>query len=197
MLLPALLILASSAAQAAPPVRDPDWPCESIKVPDMSLGAIWDGPAVPDTPPPPEIAALAEQLSQRRLPLDQAAQQIAAYAAHAGADRSARLAALMGAVFTVLNNERHAVIDGLDRFGARQRDMGSDIRAKLEKLSTATSAADADAKQVEALTQDLAWSERIFNARRQSIQFACAVPATIEQRAFALAKAIKAAVEGK
>ena len=39
--------VASAAARAADP-RYPDWPCTQAKVPEISLAAVWAGPALDD-----------------------------------------------------------------------------------------------------------------------------------------------------
>ena len=45
---PAIALLLAAARRqrplAAPGPRDPDWPCQQIKVPELSLAAVWNGP---------------------------------------------------------------------------------------------------------------------------------------------------------
>ena len=38
--------LASSARAADP--RNPDWPCVQVKVPELSVAAVWAGPSLDD-----------------------------------------------------------------------------------------------------------------------------------------------------
>ena len=40
-------LAASSIARAADP-RFPDWPCNQIKVPELSVAAVWAGPPIDD-----------------------------------------------------------------------------------------------------------------------------------------------------
>ncbi len=181
------------------PVRDPDWPCQQIKVPHLSLGALWDGPDV--TPyaaawsQDAEVAALAGQVAQRRMPLDQAQQAIRAFAATAGAQHQPRLLALMAGVFSLLDGQRSQVVAGLDRFGARQKELAAEILADMDKLrAEPPPAGDAAPAQPSALSEQIGWQTRVLEQRRQTISYACAVPDTIEQRLFALARTISASL---
>ncbi len=195
----AALLLMAAAAHAAMPVRDPDWPCQQIKVPRLSLGALWDGPDVA----PYEstwsqdaaVAALAGRIVQRRMPLDQAQQAIRGFAASAGPQRQPQLLALMAGVFSLLDGQRSQVIAGLDRFGARQKQLAAEIVANMDKLR-AEPAEGGDVAPVRPgdLSDQIGWQTRVFEQRRQAISYACGVPDAIEQRLFALARTISASL---
>jgi hypothetical protein len=191
------LALVAVPGHAAPRNADPDWPCQSVKVGELSVGAVWNGAPLDDAlktwEQDGEAADLARRVSQRRLPIDRAESEIAAFAARqpAGDARAARLAHVMAGVFTILDGERTAVIEGLDRVGRRQKELAAAVRQKAMQLAAAQSAPDADEAKVNELSQGLGWDTRLFEQRRVSIQFACAVPNTIEQRLFALARAIQ------
>lgn len=195
----ALLLLVAGTARAAMPVPDPDWPCQQIKVAHLSLGAIWDGPDV--TPyvatwsQDARVAALAERIAPRRLPLAEAQQAIRDFAAASGAHRREGLLALMAGLFHSLDAERAQVVAGLDRFGHRQKELAVEVRADMDRLRTQQAANPAEAAaQVGRLGDQIGWETRVFEQRRQTIRFACAVPDTIEQRLFALARTISAAL---
>src|SRR5438067_9053827 len=78
-----LLLLMASAlptgqfadARAADP-RFPDWPCAQVKVPELSVAAVWTGPAVDDVrgkwQTDAKIAELIPRLAARRTPLEEA-----------------------------------------------------------------------------------------------------------------------------
>ena len=56
-----------SAVQAAPPRNtDPAWPCQQIKVPEVSVAAVWAGPPVDaylgTWSKDPDVADLADRL---------------------------------------------------------------------------------------------------------------------------------------
>ena len=49
----------------------------------------------------------------------------------------------------------------------------------------------ADDAKIAALTQRLTWDAQVFEQRRQSLSYACEIPDVIEQRLFALSRAIQ------
>lgn len=195
----AAVLLAPLAGRAAYPARDPDWPCQQIKVPQLSYGTMWTGPALDpylkNWRQDQEVAGLVHDLSQRRIPIEQAQAEIADFAKRAGPQKQQRLIALMAGLFTTMDAERASVLDGLDRFGRSQRKFASEIRADNEQLQAMRSAPNADEtkvnKAVDALTMEL----RVFETRRTTLRYACDVPTLIEQRLFALAQAIQKAMQ--
>jgi hypothetical protein len=192
----ALAGLAALPARAAyPGHQDPDWPCMAIKVPDLSLAAVWAGPPVDaykDTwSQDPQVAGLAERLAERRLPLEDAEAQIQAFAKQVGNDRNPKLLALTAGLFSLLNGERSSVIAGLDRFGARQIELADAIRSKLDKLHGLEGQAQPDEQQIASVGRQLQWETQMFQERRQVTQYVCQVPDQIEHRFFALARVIQ------
>ncbi len=204
------LLLAAGAAQAAPPqappqapppwarkqTLDPDWPCQSIKREHLSVAELWNGPpvdaAAQQASHDPAIAALADRLAQRRVPMAQAQTEIAAFAQASGSQKSARLVALFAGLFDALGQERDSVIAGLDRFGARQKQIAAGIRDQETQMQALQSAPSPDQPAIDKLADHIAWSQQMFDERRQSLQYACDVPTVIEQRLYALAQAIQA-----
>jgi hypothetical protein len=192
-LLGALLAGVSTMATAAPRTNDPDWPCQQVKVSELSVASFWSGPAVdPATTKWQQdtaVATLVGAIAQRRLPMDQAATRIAGFAKTT--DKSRTLPLLFAGVFEVLNHERETVLNGLDRFGQRQKVLAANLRRDGEDLRAAQTATPPDDAKVADLTQHLLWDQQFFETRRQSLQYACDVPTTIEQRLYGLAKAIQ------
>src|SRR6476660_6752338 len=43
-----ILVLGRAASAFAADPRYPDWPCNQIKVPELSVAAIWTGPPIDD-----------------------------------------------------------------------------------------------------------------------------------------------------
>jgi hypothetical protein len=180
------------AAQAAPP--DPDWPCQQIKVPRLSLAAIWSGP-LPEQQQTEwrtdqAVADLVRETAQRRMPIEQARSAIHDFA-HATQDKPPKLLELLTGLFSVLDDERAAVIAGLDRFGARQRELAANLRDDSAKLSALRAEPSPDAAEVNQMTQKVTWGAEVFQDRRRSLSFACDVPGKIEQRLFALGRIIQ------
>jgi hypothetical protein len=181
---------------AAPPgPRDPDWPCQQIKVPELSLASVWTGPTVDpqqiDWQHDQTVADLVHLIAQRREPLAAAQDKIHAFAQQANELKQQQLLALLAGLFTVLDAERGAVIAGLDRFGARQKELAAGIREDNEKLRHLQADTAADAGDVAQLVQRVTWEAEVFQDRRQALSYACDVPGKIEQRLFALARTIQ------
>jgi predicted nucleic acid-binding Zn-ribbon protein len=97
-------------------------------------------------------------------------------------------------VFSVLNEERSSVVAGLDRFGARQKELATSIRDDNEKLRALRSDQTATAAEVNQMVQQITWEAQVFQDRRQALRYACDVPGKIEQRLFAVARAVEDAL---
>jgi hypothetical protein len=183
-------------ANAAPPgSRDPDWPCQQIKVPELSLAAVWSGPTVDpqqtDWQHDQTVADLVHLIAQRRVPLAQAQDAIHAFVQQANEQKQQKLLALMAGLFSVLDQERGSVIAGLDRFGARQKELAGGIREDNDKLQQMQADPTADAGAINQMVQRVTWEAEVFQDRRQALSYACDVPSKIEQRLFALARTIQ------
>ncbi len=190
--------LALPALAAPPGPRDPDWPCFAIKVPTLSLAAVWTGPSVDPYlghwSQDAEVSDLVGRIVQRRLPIDQADTAIRDLAAKAGEKKRDKLLAVMAGVFETLDTERSSVLAGLDRYGRRQKQLAEQVRADADALRAQQSAANPDAQAVAQLTERITWETRVFEDRRQSVSTACDIPTVIEQRLFALARTIQQAL---
>ncbi|MFL5282541.1 MAG: hypothetical protein ACJ8AW_16525 [Rhodopila sp.] len=187
---------APGTAHAARRSLDPDWPCQQVKVGELSVGAFWNGPAIDPASAnwqqDEDVAALVGALTQRRLPVEAAVQRIDSFAKAAGSNKDRRLPLLFAGIFDVLNRERAKVLDGLDRFGHRQKELADGIRQEGEALRAAQDANPPDEAKIRDLTQRLQWDQQFFETRQQSLRFACDLPQTIEQRLYGLAQAIQA-----
>jgi hypothetical protein len=193
-----VLATAGPATSAPPGPRDPDWPCEQIKVPQLSLAAVWSGP-LPNGQPgdwrqDPQVADLVQVMVQRRVPIEQAQDQIRAFAIQAGDQKQPKLLMALGGMFSVLDEQRSSVIAGLDRFGARQKQLAASLRDDNEKLRTMRSDPASAAADVSQMVQRITWEAQVFQDRRQALRYACDVPGKIEQRLFALARTIQDAL---
>lgn len=185
----ALALMATPALAA--PGTDPDWPCIQRLQPHLSLGQVWSGPApdegVADLAREPVIARLADRLEQRRLPLEEAEADIAAFADGADADR---LVALMQAVFDRIDRDRAALIAGISRYGRAQLALSERIDARRGRMAELEAAEDPDFDALDAEEAALDWDTRIFTERQQSLTYVCETPVILEQRVFALGRVI-------
>jgi hypothetical protein len=110
------LLLAAMMAGPAVAAEDPDWPCVQRLVPAIAAGMIWAGPpvdAVADEPSP-ALGEIAGELAARRVPLDDATAQVAAFAETLAADqRRTQLTLLFARTLELINRDRASIIQGV------------------------------------------------------------------------------------
>jgi hypothetical protein len=186
------------AARAADP-RHPDWPCNQIKVPEISIAAVWAGPAIDDAETAwhndPAIRDLVGQLAARRTPLDAAEKAIADTVTGSPAERQQKAKLLFAGLFDTLNRERSEVMNGIERFSRKQKEFADQVRATIRELRELQDSPGHDQNRVDELTSRAEWETRIFEERQKTIGYVCEVPVLIEQRLFALARAIQQSLE--
>jgi hypothetical protein len=202
----AAALAATAPARAADP-RHPDWPCQQIKVPTLSVAAFWTEPSIDGVgdawQKDPAVQDLVQRLAARRTPLDEAEKAAGAFVTGTQAEKQKKAALLFAGLFATLNHERSEVMDGIERFSHRQQQLRDKIRTELTNLRQRQDATPASANQdaahpdtaLDKLGEQVAWDTRIFDERRHTIGYVCEVPATIERRLFSLARAIQQAME--
>ncbi len=190
LLLAALLL---SAPAIAGPSDDPSWPCIQRKQPHLSIGQLWPGPLPDDSAAElaqrSDIAALAQVLEQRRLSLPEAEAEIAAFAERASAEE---LTALFVAVFDRIDAYRSRIMSGVARYAEKQVTLSAQIEARRAELTRLSAAAEPDFDKLDAEEARLDWDVRIFTDRQSQLTYVCETPVILEQRAFALGRAIAA-----
>ena len=174
---------------------DPDWPCIQRKVPELSLGQIWNGPELPATASgwskDNDVEGLVQELAQRRIPIAEAQQSIRDFARGLKPEEaSLRLSMLAQGLFDHMNVERSQVISGIGRYARGQADIAARLRKEASALGDLQMKPDTDIAKVQEMTDRLNWETRIFEERVQSLTFVCEVPTLIEQRLYALAKTV-------
>ena len=192
------LALSGPAARAADP-RYPNWPCTQAKVPEISLAAVWTGPALDDVQSKwkndAKISALVAKLSARKTPLEEAEKSVKDFLAASSTDKTANAKLLFAGLFDTLNDQRSQVMNGLERVSHKQREAAEKIREETIQLQALQGAAPRDDAKVEALSNELIWKTRIFEDRNKVVRFVCEVPTTIDQRLFALGRVIQQEME--
>jgi hypothetical protein len=192
------LIVSATTALAADP-RYPDWPCNQIKVPELSAAAVWAGPPIDDVGDAwqndPTIRDLVARVAARRTSQDDAEKAIADYFASATGDKQTQAKLLFAGIFTTLNRERTVVMDGIERFARLQRQSAERIRDEVSEMRALQDAPNRDDAKVEDLGNKINWETQVFQDKRKTIGYVCEVPTIIEQRLGALARAIQQAVE--
>ncbi len=177
---------------------NPDWPCRQILVGRLSAAAVWSGPSIEGVAwrSDQAVADLVAKLAGRRTPLDDAGRAIDDFALSQGAGKQKELLSLFAGLFETLDEERSQVIEGLLRFGAKQKELADKIRAENALPRGASDGQpDAPGQEKKSVAQDLQWDLRLFDERRQALTYVCESPTLIEQRLFALAKIIQRNLE--
>jgi hypothetical protein len=195
-----VFLLASPQAFAqGRPKADPDWPCHQIKTSTFSLASVWSGPDVDLNSQAwrddPDVVELATKMSRRGVPVEDLEKTISEFKAKEGAEANAKLLEAFGAAFQDLTQQRSQILNGLDRFGRKQRELADRIRAENEvALNAADEKSNAGAPLDEAARQKLEWDLRVFDDRRRTVGYVCESPTLIEQRLGAIARAVQQAL---
>jgi hypothetical protein len=187
------LVLLCGAAGAGPAFaagEDPDWPCIQRLVPEIAPAVIWTGPPIDsiDAEPSPAIDQLAEELAARRVPLKAAEEQVGAFAEGlAPEQKEEQLTRLFVRTLEIINRDRSSIIQGIRKYARGQRVLAQTISNKNERLSELPAG---QLLERDALNAELVWDIRIYDDRRSSLSYLCEQPVLLDQRAFALARAI-------
>lgn len=185
--------VASQGGQPAPA----EWPCEQPLRAQMSIGAMWQGPALDeesDWRTIPGVAALVDRIAPRSVPEEEAIENIHRFAA--GYDRAERTKVLGNVflgLFETLSAERNDIVRGIKRFYRRQDALARRIEEGWKKLGEIDpNATDPDTmEQRLTLQQQVDWDSRIFDDRQRLLPQVCEQPRVLEQRVFALSRAIQ------
>lgn len=188
----------STSAMAAADPNNPDWPCVQKKVENLSTSAIWDGPALDahkDWFNAPKIPALVTKLASRRVPIEKATAAIDNFAASVPeADRDAQLTKLFLGLFDTVNNQRRAILNGIEKYQRSQKARAEELEKQgvdLAKLKGNIVVDDTAAVPESEEEQKLYWAGRIFQERQANIPIACELPAVLEERLFELTRHIR------
>jgi hypothetical protein len=189
----AILITSGDSSWAASPT-DPDWPCIQPKVPQISVGQVWNGPPIDAIGEgwrdDAAVADLAEKLASRRTPLEEAQTMIADFA-KIQENSASRLTMLFAGTLSLINSERASIIAGIGRYAKRQRALSKKIEADMAELSKLPQDDSPDSVSQRAdMLEVQAWDVRIFQEREKSLRYVCEQPVVLEQRAFAIGREI-------
>lgn len=186
---------AESSTSSAP--AGSDWPCEQVQRPEISIGSVWHGPdpeaAAETWRQDPAVAALVSQIAPRRMPQDQAVAAVHRFSAGYKDDRPKVLTTLFAGLFDTMSDERRAIIRGIKKFNRRQDSLSQRIQEGWKQMD-ALDPASTDPKIAEqrmSLQQTIDWDSRVFDDRERLLPQICQQPSIIEQRLFALARAIQ------
>jgi hypothetical protein len=194
-----LAVAASTASCLAADPRYPDWPCAQAKVPEISLAAVWAGPPLDDVQDKwkndAKVSALVSKLAARRIPLEEAQKDITEFLTGSTAEKTTTGKLLFAGLFDTLNAQRSQVMNGLERVMRKQREAAEKVRDDTIALQALQDASPPDQPKIDELGNQLTWETRIFEDRRRVVKFVCEVPTAIDQRLFALGRAIQQEME--
>lgn len=192
---------AAHDAAAAAMAANEDWPCVQHKQHVLTAAQMWDGPEISaegKRSTDPAVSSLARAVISRRRPMETVEADIAEFAkAQPEEKRDARLAELFESVLAEINVSRTEVINGIEKFQRRQvlrsrtlEQEGIEVAALMKAAEDNLKDQEAAAKAQDAQTK-YDWDARVFQERQQNVPIACEIPVLIEQRAFAVAQAIR------
>ena len=187
-------LLPSSDGRAASS-EDPDWPCIQRKVPEISAGMMWAGPSIEGQEAAwkedAQVRDLVNRIVVRRTPIEEAEELIEAFAESLGTARNQRLTQVFAGALERINRERGQIIDGIKRYAKRQQGLARQIETRAAEIGALARDDSEDARKARrALEEQQIWDTRIFDEREQSLGYVCESPILLEQRLFALARAI-------
>lgn len=192
---------AASDAAAAAMAANADWPCVQHKQAVLTAAQMWDGPLIAPEgkrSDDPAIGKLVPLLVSRRVEIKDVEPDIKAFAEAQPADkRDAKLAELFEATLAAINTSRTSVVNGIEKFQRQQILRSRKLEQDGLKLAELHKAMESDLKNKDAArTAEEAqvrydWDARVFQERQQNVPIACEIPVLIEQRAFAVAQAIR------
>lgn len=197
----ALWIACGAAMFAGLPARpdEPEWPCVQRRVATLTAAQMWDGPdveALTGWQDGAEMERLIKVLVSRANPMEKATESLAQWArAQPESARDEKLKSLFAGVLKTINDDRAVVLAGIERFQHRQRQLAERIQVQGAALGglRARAALDEKAKAELTVAEDrYKWDTRFFAERQESLPLACEIPVQIEQRAFDLAREIRA-----
>ncbi|EAU42864.1 hypothetical protein FP2506_08481 [Fulvimarina pelagi HTCC2506] len=178
------------AFATAPETGTTDWPCVQREVETIQAAQMWAGPDLSlgnEVERTPEMRAIVDRAIARRISGNEAQTLVREYIdAVPEGDREAVAAALFGDILDRLNAERGQVMNGILRYGSRQKQLADALRSKAARMAELRREGDATA--FADIREEIAWDTRVFDDRRQSLTYVCEVPILIEQRAFALGR---------
>ncbi len=117
--------------------RYPDWPCQQLKVPEISIASVWTGPSIESIDSAkttdPKETELVSRLAARRTPIEEARELIADFVVGTREEKQEKAKRLFAALYSTLNAQRDQVMSGIERFSRKQKAMAEGIREKTRR----------------------------------------------------------------
>jgi hypothetical protein len=200
--LPAILLIGMLSHQAyarGPISNESDWPCVQRKVPVLSAGSVWSGPALDEKAgdswrDDPEVAAMVAKLVSRRTAMEDLPKLIGDFAGGLKEKKAEKLTLIFTGSFNEINLLRTDIIRGIGRYSknqVRRVTVLKQTREAFEALQAKPDKTEADKAKLAELTDQVEWQTRIFEDREAMSTYVCELPVQLEQRIFAIAQEIQ------
>lgn len=192
-----LALTLSATGASATPYGDPEWPCFSRLVQDLSPGSVWNGPPLDkagDWHKVPAVSALVTQIAPRKFDVGDGEAAIEAFAKGLKkADKPRLLTLTFAGLVDQIGAERTDTITRIKEFAKRQRNIG----AEIAKLNTDLDAIPVDAtgddgKRREDLVQQKLYAAKTFDNAERTVRYVCEIPTDLEARLGRYARALQA-----
>lgn len=191
---------AAGADAAAVAASTSDWPCVQVKVQTIDAAAVWDGPSIEGVKGYTDdgaVYSLVTKVVSRRTTMPDAEKAIEEFAKSVPeGERDQKLTVLFSGVLDTANTQRSGIVNGIERFQKRQRANAKEIETQGAAIADLESKAPSDltvaTPELDAAREKYDWFARVFQERQGNIPIACEIPTLIEQRVFAVARAIRA-----
>lgn len=184
--------------QPAPVAGTADWPCEQPLRGEMSVGAMWQGPdpaaAQEEWHKTAAVVALVNEIAPRRVAQEDALANVRRFAAgYQGEERAKVLTQVFVGLFDTLSAERNQIVRGIKRFYRRQDALAKRMEEGWKMLGEIdpNTTDPALVEQRTAIQQQIDWDSRVFDDRQRLLPVVCEQPRVIEQRVFALSRALQ------
>ena len=180
----------------------PDWPCIWRKVMEIDAATIWDGPALDtakDWRNDNAVRELSGYVISRGVKIDAVEAAIKKFADGVPAPtRDQKLTELFAGALSRTNEDRKLIMTNIEKFHKRQLSRAKEIEKEgivLPQADDANAKTDTAVGEIDKLSPEeekMKWEIRVFQERQQNIPIACEIPQLMDERAGAVARAIRA-----
>jgi len=192
-----IAVLSPSSSIAAT-ASDADWPCQQRLVPTLTAGMIWNGPPIDDVGDwraDPPVRELVERIVPRDVGADQGEAIIKTFVEKLGLDKTQPIGRAFSGLLEETNHERAEVIERIKDLGERQRNLAALIDRLRTELDAMPDAGDDRATAARNdLQQRLTYISRTYAEVQRTMRYACQVPASLDARLGAYARALESAL---
>ena len=145
------------------------------------------------------VKTLVVRVAPRRVPLDEAKEEIRRFALGITGDRQKLLTEVFAGLFDTINMERSSIIRGIKRYRVRQAALAKVIEDKTSALDDIDPASEDQAVQQKRIDMqnELNWDTRIFDDRQRLLPAVCEQPVLLEQRLYQLSHAVMDDMDAK